>query len=117
MFKAIRVDENTDKHVLADYFESFAKALRDGRATPSFGNPSGTVTKFGRTWTIHMNAEFLDTTPEDPAQKREFQKAMAGARRRAGSNIETASDIAQSRARSACAKGSQESATSRSRNA
>jgi hypothetical protein len=37
------------------------------------------------------------STPDEPAQKRAFQKAMAGARRRAGRHLETARDIAQSR--------------------
>jgi hypothetical protein len=58
MFRAIRVDENTDKHVLADYFESFAKALRNGCATPAIGNSLGELTRFGRVWSVSINAEF-----------------------------------------------------------
>jgi hypothetical protein len=117
MLKALRIDESTDKHALADFFESFAKALRDGRATPAIGNSVGVVTKFGRIWSVNLNSEFLDTTPDEPSQKRAFQKAMAGARRRAGRHVETARDIAQSRTPSAYAKRSQESATGRSRSA
>jgi hypothetical protein len=115
MLKAIRIDQSTDKHVLADYFESFAKALRDGRATPAIAE--GAVTKFGRIWSINVNAEFCDTTPDEPAQKRAFQKAMAGARRRAGRHLETAGDIERSRTPSTYAKRSQESAAGRSCNA
>jgi hypothetical protein len=117
MLKAVRVDENADKFVLADYFESFAKALREGRATPAFGHPAREVTKFGRVWSVNVNAKFLDTTPDEAAQKRAFQKAMAGARHRAARHLETARDIAQSRTPSAYAKRSQESATRRSRSA
>ncbi len=117
MLKAIRIDESTDKHVLADWFESFAAALRDGRATPAIGTPAGVVTKFGRVWAVNVNAEFLDTTPDEPAQKCAFQKAMAGTRSRAGRHVEAKRDAERARTPHAPAKRSQESAIGRSRNA